>query len=132
MKTRLTVPEYAMQKGLNQSTVYRQIQQGKIETEKIDGVLHIIADIDENESQNANDQEALISQMQSEIEYLRKENEQLREELSKSNQREDEARERSDTIILQFTQQLDNQTKLLEDMRNQQQTGFWARLLKRK
>ena len=125
METKLTVPEFAMQKGLNQSTVYRWIQQGKIDTEKIDGVLHVIVDVDEIESQKANNQESLIAQMQEEIEYLREENKQLREELSFSRQREDEARQRSDTIILQLTLKFDEQTKLLEDMRHR---SMWSRV----
>ena len=125
METKLTVPEYAMQKGLNQSTVYRWIQQGKIDTEKIDGVLHVVVALDEIESQNASIKEPLIAQMQEEIEYLREENKQLREELSFSRQREDEARQRSDTIILQLTRQFEEQTKLLEDMR---QRSLWSRV----
>jgi predicted RNase H-like nuclease (RuvC/YqgF family) len=128
METKLTVPEYAMQKGLNQSTVYRWIQQGKIDTEKIDGVLHVIVDVDEIESQNASIKEPLIAQMQEEIEYLREENKQLREELSSSRQREDEARQRSDTIILQLTLKFEEQTKLLEDMRHSRFEGIWARV----
>ena len=54
------------------------------------------------------------------IEQLQKENEFLREELS-------EASRRSDTIILQFTQQLQSQQKLLEDMRQEQHTPFWKK-----
>jgi predicted transcriptional regulator len=125
METKLTVPEYAMQKGLNQSTVYRWIQQGKVETEKIDGILHIVVDVDEIESQDANVKESLIAQMRSEIDYLREENKQLIQELSESRQREDDARQRSDTIILQLTRQFEQQTKLLEDMRNR---SFWRRI----
>jgi len=128
METKLTVPEYAMQKGLNQSTVYRWIQQGKIDTEKIDGVLHVVVALDEIESQNASIKEPLIAQMQEEIEYLREENKQLREELSSSRQREDEARQRSDTIILQLTLKFEEQTKLLEDMRKERASGLWARV----
>lgn len=124
MKTRVAVPEYAMQKGLNQSTVYRWIQQEKIETEKVDGVLHIVVDLDEIESQDANCKESLIARMRSEIDYLREENKQLREELMESRQREDEARQRSDTIVLQLTRQFDEQTKLIEDMRNR---SLWRR-----
>jgi hypothetical protein len=56
--------------------------------------------------------------MRSEIDYLREENKQLIQELSESRQREDDARQRSDTIILQLSRQFEEQTKLLEDMRN--------------
>jgi len=54
--------------------------------------------------------------------------------LQESRKREDEARERSDTIILQLTQQLDNQTKFLEDMREEnkhQKKGFFKKLFRR-
>jgi len=54
------------------------------------------------------------------IEQLQKENEFLKQELS-------EASRRSDTIILQLTQQLQSQQKSLEDMRQKQRKPFWKR-----
>ena len=118
MEAKLTVPEYATQKGVNQSTVYRWIRQGKIDTGKVDGVLHVIVDSQDIALQDANPQEMVIEQMRSEIEYLRKENEHLCEELSKS-------RQRSDTIILQLTRQVEQKTLALEDMRDR---SLWRRI----
>jgi len=44
----------------------------------------------------------------------------------------DEHRQRSDTIILQLTQQLDNQTKLLEDLRKDgEKKGFFKKLFRK-
>ena len=128
MEAKLSVPEYARQMGVNASTIYRWIRQEKIDTEKIDGVLHVILNSEEIDLQNANSQEAIIAQMRSEIEYLREENRQLRDELS-------ESRQRSDTIILQLTRQFEAQTKLIEDMRGKFDTAtpadhrsLWARV----
>jgi hypothetical protein len=142
MKIRIPVNEYAMQKQLNPSTVYRWIQQGKIETEKTDGLLHVVVDVDEIALKNVNNHESLIAQMQSEIEYLREENRQLRADRQRTDQiiqqmQQDtaEAQQRSDTIVLQFTRQFEEQTKLLEDMRQQEEKknngGFFSRFLRR-
>ena len=46
-KQRLKVPEYARIMQCDASTIYRKIQQGKLETEKIDGALHVLVDEDE-------------------------------------------------------------------------------------
>ena len=72
MQERYSVQEYAEKMKVNPSTVYRWIQQGKVSTEQINGVIHVV----DNHSQDAT---ALIAQMQSEVEYLRKENAELRQ-----------------------------------------------------
>jgi Arc/MetJ-type ribon-helix-helix transcriptional regulator len=76
-------------------------------------------------------------------------NEQLKEENERLHQRLEQAMEtiqqmqsdfesskqRSDTIILQFTRQFEEQTKLLEDMRQQQESkniGFFQKLFQRR
>jgi predicted DNA-binding protein YlxM (UPF0122 family) len=132
----LTVSEYASKFKVNESTVRYRIKTGKLQSEMIDGKLHVVF---EDEEITSDLQENYIKQ----IEQLLKQIEYLQEELSQSLQRERESREsadaiiqqiqqdaesakqRSDTIILQLTRQFEEQTKLLEDMRHR---SMWSRV----
>ena len=38
----LTIQEYAKEHGINRSTVYKQIKAGKLDTETIEDVLHVV------------------------------------------------------------------------------------------
>ena len=68
---------------------------------------------------------AFDEHLKAEVEYLRKQLEQVRVDAESS-------KERSDTIILQLTQQLDNQTKLIEDLRKDgEKKGFLKRLFRK-
>ena len=58
-------------------------------------------------------------------EVMEAQNEELLHELQESRQREDGARQRSDTIILQLTRQFEEQNKLIEDMRHR---SLWSRV----
>ncbi len=132
----LTVSEYASKFKVNESTVRYRIKTGKLQSEMIDGKLHVVF---EDEEITGDLQENYIKQ----IEQLLKQIEYLQEELSQSLQRERESREsadaiiqqiqqdaesakqRSDTIILQLTRQFEEQTKRLEDMRHR---SLWSRV----
>jgi predicted nucleic acid-binding Zn-ribbon protein len=153
MIRKLTVPEYANLMKISPPTVYRRIKAGKIETETIDGILHVVVD----ESQFKKDEiqqpselfyslQTRIEAQQAEIEYLREQLSKAQKELSESRQSHDtiiqqlqqdaaEAQQRSDTIILQLTRLNEQQTKLLEDMRQKDsppKRGFLKRLLGKK
>ena len=144
MKVRYTVKEYSEKIQVDLSTIYRQIKSGKIQSELVDGVLHVVCDeengvkieaADANVIANdANSNQNLIAQMQSEIEFLHKELSKATETIAQMQQDAESAKERSDTIVLQLTQQLSEQTKLLEDMRQKEEKkgGFFKRLLGRK
>jgi excisionase family DNA binding protein len=137
----LTVQQYATEMGLSRSTVYRHIEQGKLETEDIDGVQHVVLDLSSSEPELPPYVSEMVQHLKTENEHLRQQVEKLQTELLESRQRSDSivqqmqqdsesARERSDTIILQLTQQLDQQTKLIEDMRQKDnKRGFFKRLL---
>jgi len=147
--TKLTIPAYAKHVQSDENTIYRKIVAGDLKGELINGVLHVVVEPPED----AEEKDALLARLQDEVERLHKEleaiNEQLallQTELSEARQNHDtiiqqmqsdleSSRERSDVIILQLTQQLDRQTKLLEDMRHsheQKKVGFFQKLLKRK
>jgi len=110
MMRKLKVSEYAKLMQCDDTTVYRWIKAGKVDTEKVDGVLHVL--VDETELQThatASAESVFIVQLQAEIERLSKEldrkNEgidKLQQELSQSRQQIDEARQRYDEQIQQL------------------------------
>ncbi|MBC8378744.1 MAG: hypothetical protein H8E62_06185 [Planctomycetes bacterium] len=141
---RYTIQEYADKMQVNASTVYRWSQQGKLTTEKIDGVLHVIVDDEETQDKNAKMQNNhgvdlqppsliitdMIAEMKERIESLAEENKEKNRQIENLNllikqmqQDAAEARQRSDTIILSLTRQFEEQTKLLEDMRGKFDTA---------
>lgn len=107
---------------LSERTIRRRIKDGKIQTRMQSGRCEVFVTSDmarhtaRHMARHANDNEtpdALISQLQSENEYLRAE--------LKS------ARERSDTIILHLTQQIEQQQRLLE----YKKVPWWRRWIPR-
>lgn len=108
----MTLAEAAQKLGKSESSVRRLITQGKIEAERT-GRSWKVTDLGELKPA-ATDAglEAIVEQLRSENEYLREENRQLRDQLEQS-------RLRSDTIILNLTEQ----RALLEDLRQ----PFWRR-----
>ncbi len=125
MSEYVTVQEYAQIKGVSDRTVYRWIKSGDIRVQEINGRLHIIADHDRDSAVDAkSDSENIMS----EIQYLKDTIEYLQTQLSQALQTIDkmqEDRQRSDTIIMQLTKQLEQQTLMLEDMRHR---SIWRRL----
>ena len=126
-----TVKEYAQENNVTTRTVYRWIDEGKIQAEKVDGKLVIIGDISTTPN-ITEEKEKLMEQLRNENEYLRKELSQTNKSLADANQRYDEAQERqtnaqqqSNMIIMQLTKQLENQNRMLEDMRNR---SLWRRV----
>jgi len=106
--------------GISDRTLRRRIDQGKIVSKLVNGRRLVLIDFGGHTA--ANEADALLTeQLRSEVEYLREELRRSREELVQS-------KERSDTIILQLTRQLENQQKLLE----YQQSPFWKRWFRRK
>ena len=131
MKQRIKVYDYATRIGAAVSTVYRHIKLGKLESETIDDVTYVLVDYDEsNTNEIPNDiiieLKDRIEHQENEIEYLRHELSEARQTIQQIQQDSAESQQRSDTIILQFTRQFEQQTVLLEDMRNR--SSFWKRL----
>ena len=127
---KITVLEYAKRKGVSKQAVQQQINKGKLEAEKIEGQWFINEEptVDAGLGANqqaglgANQQAGLGANQQELIDQLRSENEYLRNKLDDS----DGARVRSDTIIMQLTQQLERTQLQLDSLR--ETTTLWQRV----
>jgi len=120
MQERYTAQEYAEKMQVNISTVYRWIKQGNLATEKNNGVLHILTD---SEKIPENMQNNIVIELRKQVVRLEKENDDLRALVQKMQSDLESTKERSDTIVLQLTQQ---QQLLIEDLRQRQ--GVWQRM----
>lgn len=131
----LSVQQYAEEMGISRSTVYRHIDQGKLETEEIEGVLHVVLDLSQNETDVPQYAKEMIQHLKEENQKLQQKVERLENELLQSGERHDNIvqkmqedtesqKERSDTIILKLTQHLEQSQKALTAQRE----SFWQRL----
>ena len=122
------VSEYAQTKGIHKKTVYRWIKNGDINAKEIDGVMHVDIDNEQDIDDEINATDATLMQQNS---YLQKTIDNLQTQLAQAHEiiREmQQDRQRSDTIILQLTRQLENQTLMLEDMRKESERSLWRRV----
>lgn len=106
-KKTFTIQEYAKEHGINRSTVYKQIKAGKLDTETIGDVLHVVETVSTSTMEDA--KEVLISKLEEEVQSLKSQNEDLRktngmllEELSRVRQDAEESRRRADILIAQL------------------------------
>ena len=130
---KLPVREYATLQNIGVTTVYRYIKAGKLEHEVIDGNTYVVFNDNHSHNDTPNKllekQEELVKQLQSENEHLR---DQLRAQQTQVSQLTDQitdnndARKRSDTIIMQLTQQLERTQMQLEDLRETK--TLWQRV----
>ena len=115
------VSEYAQIKGIHKKTVYRWIENGDIDAKEIDGVLHVKSDAD---GDNAGGMDATNATLMQQNSYLQETITQLQSQLTQAHEiikEMQQDRQRSDTIVLQLTQQVEQLTGqnqlLLEDLR---------------
>jgi len=119
------VPEYAKIKGVHERTVYRWIEKGDINARTIDGVLHVEVDSDgDNDKKKVAIYQSENSQLRKDIEYLKRRLELAFETIDNLSEERQKAQERSDTIILQLTRQLETKQKQIEDLRER---SLWRR-----
>ena len=111
----MNLNEAAARLKTSERTIRRRIEEGHIKAEKVRGKW-VIEDLGEEELYVGDPIQALVAQLKTENEYLRKENEELRQELH-------ESRSRADTIILRLT----DQRKLIEARQ-----PFWKRWRRQK
>jgi excisionase family DNA binding protein len=112
MENWIDVSEAAEHLGISERQVRNWIRDGKLKAKKVNGKWRIDGSLEVTDGNPSDSDDA------SEVEWLRRQVEELQEELS-------ETRKRSDTIIMQLTQQLENQTLALEDLRHR---SLWGRL----
>ena len=122
---KFTIQEYVTKARISQATVYRHIKIGKLKAEKVNGTLYVIIKDDNSENQYDNE---LLEQLRKENEYLRQQLEQAMGTIQQMQTDSESAKQRSDTIILQLTRELENQQKLLE----YHQEPFWKRVFRKR
>jgi hypothetical protein len=125
MSNYVKVSEYAKIKDIHKKTVYRWIENGDISAKEIDGILHVKVDDEHNED---NEADATVATLMQQNSYLQKTVDGLQTQLSQAHEiikEMQQDRQRSDTIIMQLTMQLEKQTLMLEDLR---QRSLWCRI----
>ncbi len=91
--------------GISQSTLYRRVNKGEIESKKEDNATMCLVSVS-NESQDDNmDTQELLSQLRGEVEYLRTQLTQKESQTEEARKAAVEASQRHDTIVLQLTRQ---------------------------
>ena len=110
----MTVQEYSDKHGISPRTVYRWIEEGQVKAKKVGNMWQVISP----DKDFACQLEQTIERQEKEIDYLRI-------ELSQANQTISEMQQRHDMIVMSFTKQLEQQTLLIEDMR---QRSLWTRV----
>ena len=123
-----TLSEASATLNISLSTLRRHIDKGKYKTKTEQGrrlvkltETHSESQMKSTETHNEAhvDTSELRKQLNSEIQFLREQNTKLTDEIS-------EARTRSDTIIMQLTQQLERTQMQLEDLRETK--TLWQRM----
>ena len=122
----LTINEYSQQFKVSPNTIRRHINNKKLEAEKIDGkwLILVTQEINQDVTQGINQDvtQKLLEEKDKHIEILNKQTHNLQQLLDDAN----EARTRSDTIIMQLTQQLERTQLQLEDLRETK--TLWQRV----
>lgn len=106
----MTIQEVCQRLGKSESTIRRWIRDGKLTSTKLDGINQIPEEEVESLSRSMSNDRSMTGVVTGQtelVEELRSEVEYLRQELK-------ETRERSDTIILNLTRQLEQNQRLLE------------------
>ena len=118
----LTINEYSQQFKVSPNTIRRHINNKKLEAEKIDGkwLIKVTQEITQEINQEVN--QKLLDEKDKHIEILNQQTHNLQQLLDDAN----EARTRSDTIIMQLTQQLERTQLQLEDLRETK--TLWQRV----
>jgi len=116
----LTVTDACQALGVSERTLRRRIEQDKMESKLEDGRRLILVDSGGQKADTTAENE-LLEQLRSENEHLRGQVISIQDELNQS-------RERSDTIILQLTKQLEQSQRLLEYHRE----PFWRKWLRKR
>ena len=120
----MTVKEFMEKYDVTRRTVYRWIEDGEVQAQKIGGKWYV-EDMKKDDNSGAKNYENIgndktvekelrqqIKSLTGEIEYLRQENTELRQNVS-------EMQKRHDTIVLSLSKQLSEEKKKLESRTNE-------------
>ncbi len=118
MEQWMTISDASRILNVTERTMHRYVSEGKHQSKRENGRRYVLLDVPD---ELPTDDSKLTVQMQGEIEYLR-------ERLSEAQQTISDMQERSDTIVLQLTKQLENQTLMLEDTRKESERSLWRRV----
>ena len=117
----MTIQEAGQRLGKSESTIRRWIRTGKLTAAMINGAWDIpeavVNDLSNDQQPVGNEQSLVMDQLRSENRYLKERIQEL-----------EEARERSDTIILQLSRQLEQSQRLLEHHK----APWWRRWSKKR
>jgi excisionase family DNA binding protein len=119
-----TVAEASEIIGISERTVLNWIHEGKLEAKKDGKAWQIYTNLAEF-SQNSEKNAEIASLLQEQVNNLHQQNAELMQQNSELIRQLAETSERSDTIIMQLSKQLEQQTFLLEDLR---QRSLWRRV----
>lgn len=138
----LTVQECAQRVRRSEETVRRWIRNGKLPATLKDGqyiikeedllATSLVTQDDDNNAQNVAHFQEVIELLQTQVEHLKNELENKEKHITELESQLAESSQRSDTIILQLTQQLEKKDLLLEDLRVEKRLNIFQRLFLRK
>ena len=127
--------------GISERTLRRHIQEGKIQSRRDGNRVFVLVDIADTETVNS-DQSAdisghiadtpLLDQIQKENELLRQQLTEKDKQIGKLQEEISEHSQRTDTIIMQMTRQLEVSQRMLESSEQKAKRSWWSRLWKRK
>lgn len=125
----LTMTEAAAKLGVSERTVQRRVANGDYKTKTENsrkyvyvGDADVNADTDSTDEQTADSfddvsDKVIIKMQQEKVEMQKEQIEHLKQLLDDALRDTRESKERSDTIVLSITRQMDEQVKMIEDMR---------------
>ena len=113
--------------GISQSTLRRRIDKGEVETKLESGKRMVLVTVD-NYVDTTTPETEMVKRLQSEIELLRDQVKQKDDQINKLQEELGESRERSDTIIMTLTRQVQDAQQLASYW----QQPFWRRWGKNK
>jgi len=123
----VTISEACVILGMSERTIWRRISDGTIEA-RLEGtrrLIKVVTDSDENDINimTATDKDGMIKWFRNELEERNKQIKSLQEEIKNN-------RERSDTIIMKLTEELEAQRILFQGIKQDKKKdrSFWKLL----
>lgn len=128
----LTMADAASALSISIRTLHRRLADGVFETKTDNGRKYVLVPedcqyvVDGRQNDDVADKETVVEHLKQMIEEKDKQIERLQKTLDEALQESANSRERSDTIILKFTQQMEEQKLLIEDLRKPK--PLWQRV----